>query len=367
LGIIGGGDIAHRTYVPVLKRVRDADVVAVYDREEARADDLVGVLRERWPEVKAVNSLKELRTETQVDAVFNLTPAVVHHEVTKLALEAGLHVYSEKPLAPSVDQASVLIDLAKEHGRLLQCAPGNVASPRFNWVSDLIQSGEIGTPHLITAQIANMGPATWAGYRSDPRTFYDVGPLVDQGIYALHWMTGLLGPATSVQAVSSTAVPERVARTLASDGVSFSVTEPDQILIHLTFAGALGQLLASFAVSGTRAPSIEIHGAAKSLSLEDLESSYGAGFICSPPVDSGAPPEWHQIEQPRESERVATANVIEDGGEHFVACLNGRAQSVLSADHARHAVEIIAAVNESAATGASIPLSTTFDPPQQVH
>jgi predicted dehydrogenase len=349
LGIIGGGDIAHRAYVPLLKRVSDANVDS---------------LSERWTAVKAVSSIDELRAETDVDAVYNLTPAVVHDEVTKLALHAGLHVFSEKPLAPSVERASELIELAEKDRRLLLCAPGNAASPRFKWVSDLIRSGEIKEPHLVTAQIANMGPATWAVYKSDPRTFYDVGPLVDMGIYALHWMTGLLGPATQVQAVASTALPDRVARTLASDGVPFSIAKPDQMLIHLTFANALGQLFASFAAAGTRAPSLEIHGADTSFSLQDLESSWGGALICSPSSDGASPPDWREIEPPASEQSTPTKTVIQDGAEHFVACVNGRARPLLTAEHARHAAEIIAAVDESAATGASVPLTTTFQPPR---
>jgi predicted dehydrogenase len=365
LGIIGAGDIANRTYVSLLKRVGDADVVAVYDQDPIRAAQLLETLLERWPQAKVVNSIDELRTEAQVDAVFNLTPAAVHHVVTRTALEAGLHVYSEKPLAPSVRDASELIALADANGLLLQCAPGNVASPRFSWVSEIIRSGQIGKPHLITGQMANMGPATWAPYRHDPRPFYDVGPLVDQGIYGLHWMTGLLGPAISVQAVVRTAIPERVTRTMGSTGVPFTFTKADQMLINLTFAEAHGHLFSSFAVAGTRVPHLEIHGSSGSLSLldVDLESSRGTALICSLPVDSGAPPEWREIEQPSDPDLIATTDVIQDGAEHFVACLNGRAQPVLSAEHARHVVEIIDCVDESASTGTSIPLSTTFELP----
>jgi predicted dehydrogenase len=365
IGIIGGGDIAHRTYVPLLKRVSDANVVAVYDRDQVRAAELVESLQERWPEAKAVDSLTELRTEAGVDAVFNLTPAVVHYEVTKLALQTGLDVYSEKPMAASVEDASDLIELAHGSGRLLLCAPGNLASPRFRFVADLIQSGRIGTPHLVMAQIANMGPATWGVYIGDPRPFYEVGPLVDQGVYGLHFMTGLLGPATKVQAIANTAVAERVTRTKGSQGVAFTLTNPDQMLIHLTFDGAVAHFLTSFAVSGTRAPGFEVHGTGGSLVFDDHEASYRSVFVCGQPDDADAePPQWEEIEQPHGSPDVDTANVIEDGAEHFVACLNGRAQPILTPEHARHIVDIIAAVDESVSTGAAVLLSTTFATPE---
>jgi predicted dehydrogenase len=366
LGIIGGGDIAHRTYVPLLKRIADANVVAVFDRDESRAAELVRSLRERWPEARAVESLAKLRSEASVDAVFNLTPAVAHYEVTKMALEAGLDVYSEKPMAASVEDASELIELAQRSGRLLLCAPGNLASPRFTFVADLIHSGRIGTPHLAVAQIANLGPATWGEYIGDPRPFYEVGPLVDQGVYGLHFMTGLLGPATKVQAIASTALPDRVTRTKGSNGVTFSLTKPDQMLIHLTFAGAVGHFLTSFAVSGTRAPGFEIHCTAGSLVFDDHEASCRSVFVCGQPDDADAePPQWQEIEQPRESPVVDTVNVIEDGAEHFVACLNGRAEPILRPEHARHIVDIIAAVDESVSTGAAVPLRTTFTAPLQ--
>jgi predicted dehydrogenase len=364
LGIIGGGDIAHRVYLPALKRVPDANIVAICDRDESRAIGLLESVRSSWPEAKIVKSIEALRTEAGVDAVYNLTPAVVHHSVTKAALEAGLHVFSEKPLGFSVEEASELIALAAHRRLLLQCAPGNTASPRFKWVSDLIRLGEIGTPHLVTAQFANLGPATWAPYIGDPRAFYEVGPVFDEGIYALHFMTGLLGSVTKVQAVGNIAIPERITRTKGSNGLKFSLTKPDQMLILMTFQGGqIGQLLSSFAVCGTHAPGLEIHGTKGSLSLPYVDSSIRGGQICYAPVDSESPPQWHEINPPPPENEVVSKNVIGIGAEHFVACLNGRSQSLLSAEHARHIVEIIMAAEQSASTGASIAVNTTFNLP----
>jgi predicted dehydrogenase len=364
LGIVGGGDIAHRVYLPVLKRVPDANIVAVFDKDERRAKDLLESVKETWPNATIVNSISALRSEAGVDAIYNLTPALVHYVVSKEALELGLHVFSEKPLGFSVEEASELIDIAGRRELLLQCAPGNTASPRFKWISDLIRSGVIGTPHLVTAQFTNLGPATWAPYIGDPRAFYEVGPVFDEGVYALHLMTGLLGPVATVQAISSIAIPQRVTRTKGSAGVEFSLTKPDQVLMLLAFQnGAIGQLLSSFAVCGSFSPGLEIHGVRGSISLPVVDSAILGGQICYPSVDSESPPGWQELVPPILESAAISKNVIGAGAAHFVDCLNHGVKSLLSAEQGRHIVEIVKAAENSSSTGEAVRLVTTFDLP----
>ena len=116
LGIIGGGDVALRTYGPGLEPLAGrATAVAVYDpdptRAELLADDLAAL---GLPHPVIAPTLDALLADHRVAAVLNLTPAPFHHEVNVAALQAGKHVFSEKPLAGTVADARAAIDLARE-------------------------------------------------------------------------------------------------------------------------------------------------------------------------------------------------------------------------------------------------------------
>ncbi len=142
--------------------------------------------------------------ESDVDAVVNLTPVDVHHEINRVALERGRHVYTEKPLATSAGEARELRDLAVQQGLVLVCAPSVLLFPQVRYVHELLASGHLGVIRSARAH-ANGGVPPWAGYASDPSPFFSaaVGPLVDMGVYPLHVLTGLLGPVSRVAATAS--------------------------------------------------------------------------------------------------------------------------------------------------------------------
>ena len=85
--------------------------------------------------------------------------------------------------------------------------------------------------------MANMGPAAWRGYTGDPSVFYGpgVGPLLDTGVYALHAVTGLLGPARRVQAFGTVAIPRRPILIPRLQGQEVEVSTNDLVLLHLDF------------------------------------------------------------------------------------------------------------------------------------
>ena len=200
--------------------------------------------------------------DEQLDAVFNLTPAPAHGPVTRSALEAGLHVYSEKPIASSLVEADELIELASERGRHLLGAPAVAVTRRFRWLAEIVASDRFGRLTLAVTHHADPGPAAWREYTGDPTVFYSsgVGPLVDHGIYRLHGLTMLMGAVRRVQAMGSIGIPTRVVRGGPLTGRTIDVTMPDHMLINLEFgSGAIGQLLASFGTPSTQAPWLELH------------------------------------------------------------------------------------------------------------
>lgn len=202
IGVIGCGDVAFSSYLPGLSTMLDRlRVAACFDILAERAERAAAL----YSDARAYTDYDTFLQHPGLDAVLNLTPAPLHYKITDAALRAGLHVYSEKPIASSLDEARALIDLAREQERMLLCAPGTMVTQRLRWLKDILADERMGRPTLATAQIAGMGPAAWRQYSGAPAVFYSetVGPLIDTGVYLLHAITGLFGPAQRVQALAA--------------------------------------------------------------------------------------------------------------------------------------------------------------------
>jgi predicted dehydrogenase len=296
-----------------------------------------------------------------LDGLINLTPAPRHGAVNRAILEAGVACYSEKPIASNLLDADELIELARRRGVLLLCAPGSAVTSRVRWLRELVESGRLGAPTLAVAHHADPGPASWAEYTGDPTPFYQVGvgPVFDHGVYRLHEMTTVLGPVRRVQAMGSIALPTRRILGGPLAGRTIEVTTEDHVLMHLEFAsGALGQLLASFATQDTRQPWLELH-------LERGVVSFGGKSweLDAPVLVHDAAEGGHSGWHPARDLSPDDVGAVEAGVRHFVACLSGDETPVLTAEHARHVLEVILAAYESIADGRAHDLETRFDAP----
>ena len=360
LGVVGCGDVAFRTYFPGLAPLAGrAEVVAVFDPVSDRAQRAAAL----FPGAEAYTSYERLLGHDGLDAVLNFTPAPFHRDVNAAALEAGLHVYSEKPLAATVDQGRELIALAKRQERLLLCAPAVMATTRFRWLKEVIASGRIGQPTLAVAQMANMGPASWRQYTGDPAVFYstDVGPLLDTGVYVLHAITGLLGAAKRVQAFGGVAIPRRDVLIPERAGQVVEVGANDHMLIHLDFGNnVFAQVLSSFAVPGSQAPAMELHATTGSISISLAQWYDANGPVDLMLRDPGplAIEGWlRDVGSPTAS---PFPNLIANGPAQLVACIEGTEEPIITAEHALHVLEIILCATRSASEGRALELQTTF-------
>lgn len=359
LGVLGCGDVAFRTYLPGLEALKGrATVAACYDPVAERAERFAaeaGALL--GSEVTSYGGLPALLAHPGLDAVLNLSPAPFHKETTAAILEAGLHCFSEKPIAATVDDAKALTALAREQGRLLLCAPATMATNRFRWLKERFAAGLIGRPTLATGQMANMGPAGWREYKGDPAVFYTaaVGPLLDTGVYLLHAITGLFGPAASVSAVGGVTIPERTVLIPDRFGEEIEVAANDHMLVHLSWdsgAPKFAQIFSSFATPRTRQPVLEIHGESGSVAIPDIATWYDLDA----PLDvllldrsrAGGREEWRPTGPP---EKSPVRQPIQAGALHLVEVLEGSAEPILTAEHATHVLAIIRAAEESAAAG----------------
>ena len=361
LAIVGTGDVAYRHYLPALETLADRVVITAFvDPRPGAAETAVAAVAGWSPGAAAYLDVDTMLGDGVATAAIDLAPAPKHGPINQAILEAGLHLYSEKPLASSVPEADRLIAMAADRDLRFLCAPGVAVTTRFRWLAELIASGKHGQPTLAVTHHADPGPAAWREYTGDPTPFYreGVGPVFDHGVYRLHALTMLLGPVARVQAMGTIATPSRVVRGGPLTGRTIEVTTPDHVLINLEFvSGALGQLLASFGTPSSLAPWLELHFPMATLSFS------GPGYDEDDPVslyvdDDGplAREGWqHGIEIPADDEPV-----VEAGARHFIACLRGEAEAVLTAEHARHVLEITLAAYASIADGRTHELETTF-------
>jgi predicted dehydrogenase len=361
IGIVGCGDVAHRHYLPALAEMADyVRVAAVCDpRSDAAATTARNV--ESWsPGVRAFGDLGAMLDAGGLDAVIDLAPATRHGAVNQAVLDAGIDLYSEKPLAGSIDEADRLIVTAAAKRSRFLCAPGVAATRRFGWLTDIVRSKRYGPATLVVAHHADPGPAAWREYTGDPRPFYreGVGPVFDHGVYRLHGMTAILGPVRGVQAMGVVSNPTRVVRGGPFTGETIEVTTPDHVLVNLAFEnGALGQLLASFGTASTLSPWLEVHCTGATISFGG--QSHDKDAPVSLYVDDETPAAregWqHDVVLPPEP-----YNVVETGVRHFIDCLRGVAQPILTAEHARHVLDITLKAYASIADGATHRTETTF-------
>lgn len=357
IGVIGCGDVAFRRYLPALSALSEqVAVVACCDPDLDRAQRAAA----QFAGAQSYASSQALLQHLGLDAVINLTPAPLHREIIGAALAADLHVYSEKPLANTVADGQALIEQARQQRRLLLCAPAVLTTNRFHYLRELIADGRIGRLTLGTAQMANMGPANWREYTGDPAVFYSqaVGPLVDTGVYVLHGLTGLLGPARRLQAQGGIAIPQRTIAAGPFAGRTIDVATNDHMLLHLDFGeNTFAQVLSSFAVMSSRAPVMELHGTLGSLSLGDWYNPLGTIDLFVRDDPAVWPGSWSQLTPPGSSR---FDHLIETGVGHFIDCLRGEVEPLLTAEHACHVLEIMLKAREAAQTGQTLELETTF-------
>lgn len=345
LAVIGCGNIAP-SYTRAIKTHPELAVVGFYDLDTDRARALAG---EHGGKVYV--SLDEALTDPDVEVIVNLTIFNAHYDVSRQALDAGKHVYSEKPLAMTPADANDLVERAAARGLRLAGAPTVFLGAANRAAGRLIRSGAIGEVRAIYAEVNHGRIETW---HPNPVPFYAVGPLWDVGVYPLTLLTTMLGPARSVTAAGRVVMPDRVTK----DGTPYRVTTPDFVIAAIEHAsGAISRLTASFYVShrsSRQKSGLEFHGDVGSLALESwaaFDSPVVAGNFGEElkPVDLIAP-------------TVGGTPWGTGISEMAQAIAENRPQRV-TGDQAAHIVEILEAISTSIRTERPVAVFSGFPTP----
>ena len=336
LGVIGVGDVAQRDYLPEIGRLEpDAVVVAVAGAGPERARAVAERLG-----VRAHVGYASLLEDDEVDAVLDLTPAKLHDEVNTAALDAGKHVYSEKPLAMSAEGARTLGAAASARRLVLAAAPSVLVYPQIGIVREQLATGGLGPPVAASSAMFG-GVPPWEGFASDPTPYFEagIGPLVDIGVYPLHALTGLLGPVRRVGAVGRRTRDAFDVLAGPEAGRHVTVEEDDLSILTLEFAqGILATVQSSFASAPGAQPELEI--------LCERGALACSLFDPTAPVRVSDGTGWKELTVP--AERADGPDHVLGVG-HLVGCIEGQERPVLTADHAAHVLEVIETARRSTA------------------
>ncbi len=220
-------------------------------------------------------SFEELVADPDVDLILNLTPPTAHAALIRAALEAGKHVYTEKPLATSVEEGRVLVRLAEQLGLRLGCAPDTFLGTAYETGRQLIEQGAIGKPLGATATMLVGGADAW---HPNAEMFFRAGggPLLDIAPYYLTAIVSLLGPVDAVAGFTATPTPERTLATGPRAGETVTVEVPTHAAAALRLeSGALATITVSFEARGQYLSGLQVFGTEASLSLPDANDFGG--------------------------------------------------------------------------------------------
>lgn len=200
VAIIGCGSVSNR-YIVHLQSSPLVKIVSLCDIKQDRAE---AQNKKYNIGASTYNNINALLKGNAFDLMLTLTDMQMHGALNKIALQAGKHVWSEKPLANTYAEGKALVDYAKLKGVRIWGAPAVVTSPQFEFMSKTIQEGKLGKLASAHGQYGHTGP-TWSSFFYEPLG----GSMPDLGVYNMATLTGLLGPAKSVMAMTSIVNKER--------------------------------------------------------------------------------------------------------------------------------------------------------------
>ncbi len=299
-------------------------------------------------------SIDELLQNENINIILNLTTPQAHTEVNIKALQAGKHVYCEKPFAISRSDGKKVLQLAKEKNLLVGCAPDTFLGGGIQTCRKIIDDGEIGKPVAGTAFMMCHGHESW---HPNPGFYYleGGGPLMDMGPYYITALVNLIGPVKRVCALSATPFKERIATSKGQNGKILPVEVPTHIAGTLEFQNdALITLVMSFDVWHHSNHNIEIHGKKGSLQVPD-PNGFGGPVKINKPGDDG----WQNVQL----SHTYTDNMRSIGVADMAYAIKYNRKNRCSGELAYHVLDVMIALIESAEKREFINVESTVQQP----
>ena len=343
-GLIGCGSVSGQ-YLPQLTQSPFVEVVSLCDirPERARRQAEKYKVAHHYPNIEAMLAGEPF------DFLVVTTDMQEHEKLNRRALEAGKHVWSEKPIANSLAAGQALLKMALEKKLRLWGAPITVQSPQFAFMAKQLAAGKLGRVASAHADYGHEGP-DWSAF------FYEKGggSMPDLAVYNLTSLTGLLGPVKNVTAMLSIVTPERDIH----ERGKIKVTEEDNAHVLLDH----GQGMISHVQSGFNFFNPNGHNG-KDETRHTISIVGSTGYMGMVGYD------WQPLgvdlatkDSPKLERHVTDPQgyVWQQGAALAAECLVTGKELLATPEHALHVLEIITAARESSANGRRITLNSTF-------
>ncbi len=357
VGIIGCGNISE-AYLELAPMFNGYDIVAVadinMDNASARAAEF-GVRAE---------TVDELLAATDVDLVINLTIPAAHVDVSRAILQAGKHVYSEKPFVLSLSEAQELGDIAKANNLRIGSAPDTFMGGSHQLARNLIDAGTIGKVTSGAAVVMSSGMEDW---HPNPDFFFvkGGGPILDLGPYYICNLVQLLGPVAKVTSFTGMAQSERTIANGPRNGETVPVETPTTIHSVLSFeSGAIITLLASWDVWDSNHPVMELYGSEGTMNLPD-PNYFGGELTVTKRSSAPTTKTWaHPFGVPNvQEDEGMKANYRGAGLADMAVAISENRPHRCNDEFATHVVEVMTAILEAGESGKIIKMTTTCSKP----
>ena len=345
VAIIGCGSVSNR-YIVHLQSSPLVKIVSLCDIKQDRAE---AQNKKYNIGASTYNNINALLKGNAFDLMLTLTDMQMHGALNKIALQAGKHVWSEKPLANTYAEGKALVDFAKLKGVRIWGAPAVVTSPQFEFMSKTIQEGKLGKLASAHGQYGHTGP-TWSSFFYEPLG----GSMPDLGVYNMATLTGLLGPAKSVMAMTSIVNKERE---IDEKGI-VKVNEEDNAHILLEHDnGVISHIMCGFnyfdpfghEAKNQTLHSIQIFGDKGNMRL--------IGYDWEPKsvvLDNS----W--TEAPQVVQTDDGGYQWQEGATHIAGALSKNIEPRINVLHSLHVLEIIEAARRSSKEGIKVKLISSF-------
>lgn len=346
VALVGAGVISDQ-YLQTLTQFPDVRVVGIADLDVARAES-----QARAFGVEVAGDVDTVLALPEVEIVVNLTVPAAHGVVARAALEAGKHVYGEKPLVLEHLEGESILAQAAHRGLRVGCAPDTFLGAGVQSAHRAIDAGAIGTPISVATATLSPGPESW---HPSPEFLFQrgAGPLFDIGPYYLTALVSLFGP---IERVAATARQGRARRVIGSGpkaGTEFAVEVPTHVTALMDFvAGASAASTFSFD-SALGRTMIEITGTEGTLSVPDPNTFTGALRVRGPADD-----DWRDLpvsgtDAGRGIGVLDMARALRTGAPHRA-----------SGEVALHVLDAMSAIEGSAELGEFCPVASPCGTPE---
>lgn len=357
VAVIGSGSFANWQYFPNITKEANAICVAAVDIIEERAIEAC----EKYQIPFHFKTVYDLIEKCDFDIAIDAASIQAHHEINMAVLGAGKHLITQKPAASTVEELTQQIELAKEKDVKFACVPIHPMRYDINIAKQMIKDGTIGNVYYAKCNLSHGGPEYFQYRESDPSWFFEpgAGALVDMGVHGLQIITSILGPAKAIACMAKITTPVREVRSGDCDGMEIKTDKiPDHYVITLDYGeGKMAMVETGFSEKATRSPQLEIFGERGTISFTEPYMTNPIPDVYMDCPEKGIrgwvkPMEWTVRPDKLNSQCCCLGDLVN--------AITNKKQPVLSAEHARHVLEIMCKIPEAIESGMTIKLETTF-------